>query len=749
MNDMVSKNRSIGNSVIRADILEKVTGKALYTADLKFSDLLHARIVRSPHPHANIISVDLSCAWNLSGVVDVLTPFNVPEGKVAPDLPILDTRVRFVGDEVAVVVAENELVAKEAINTIDVEYQILDFSVDIHQALSSGAIPIHAGGNLINGSALVESRGDVEQGFAKADIVLEESFTTPDHHPAALEPRAATAFWDGKLLRVYKTSRGIHADRSAISSALGLRLEQVEVIAPYLGGGFGSKDETRLAVLASVASMRSQKPVKIELDREEEFLAGRRRHSTQTKAKIGITHSGDITGIDVETIMDTGAYLSSGPGVVRRAGQAALYLYECPNVRYKGSLVYTNTPAAGSYRALGAPQGHFALESLIDRAANAIEMDPLDFRLKNHVSPKGQQGERVTPIGNIVDTQPVEGGIPFSSNCLRECLMTGSKMINWYDREKYEYSTKKGAKIGVGMSMFVYRGGPGGKSSAVIDALDDGNYAVSLGVMDVGEGALTVLSQIAADSLGIGIDSIQMVVGNTSLTPKAPITAGSTVTFSTGKAIISAAHTLREQMTLKAAAYLRVPASDLKLDGTRFFCGKKTVSVRDLVLDNGGKISVSKTIEPGSTEHVINSFGAHFVKLRVDETIGSVEILKYVAVHDSGTIINPTLAQGQVRGGISQMLGYTFTEDMIIDKSTGIVLNANYLDHKSPTVRDIPKIDVVFVGENDPDGPYGAKSLGEPPSIGPAPAIANALYNATGKTYPNLPITLDRIIEGS
>ena len=750
MDNTGPESRSVGESVFREGIAEKVSGEALYTADLKFPELLHGRVVRSPHPHANILSVDDSLALGFTGVFDVLTPFNVPQGKVAPDLPILDTRVRFVGDEVAVIVAENEIIANEVIESVKVEYETLNFSVGIKQALSVNAQAIHPGGNLINGSALVAGRGNTEEGFKLADIVLEESFSTPDHHPSALEPRVAIASWDGHLLRVYKTSRGIHADRVAISSALGLDIDKVEVIGPYLGGGFGSKDETRLSVLASVMAIRNQRPVKIELDREEEFLAGRRRHSTETIAKIGITYSGDITAIDIQTFMDTGAYLSSGPGVVRRAGQAALYLYKCQNVRYEGNLVYTNTPTAGSYRALGAPQGHFALESLVDKAAETIGMDPLDFRLKNHVPPEGQPGERVTPLNDIVDTQPVEGGIPFSSNKLRECLITGSEMIKWRELKNAEYSDRNDVKTGVGMSMFIYRGGPGGKSTATIEALQDGTYAVLLGIMDVGEGAITVLTQIAADCLQVGVASIQMVVGDTSQTPDSPITAGSTVTFSSGKAIIAAATTLKKRLLLKASEHFDISPTELNFLGTKIGSGGElSVSVSDLVGDSDGKISATETIEPGSSDHIVNSFGAHFVKLEIDESAGSVQIIQYIAVHDSGTIINPTLARSQVRGGISQMLGYTFTEDMIIDKATGIVLNANYLDHKSPTIWDIPEIDVVFVGIDDPEGPYGAKSLGEPPSIGPAPAIANAIYDATGKRYVDLPISVDKILGNS
>ena len=258
------------------------------------------------------------------------------------------------------------------------------------------------------------------------------------------------------------------------------------------------------------------------------------------------------------------------------------------------------------------------------------------------------------------------------------------------------------------------------------------------------------MTQIAAESLQVGVSSIQMVVGDTSQTPDSPITAGSTVTFSSGRAIISAATGLKKKLILEASEHFGVSTAELNFWGTKIGQSEElSVSVSDLVSATGEKMSATETIEPGSADHIINSFGAHFVRLEVDESAGSVRIIQYVAVHDSGTIINPTLAQAKVRGGISQMLGYTFTEDMIIDKATGIVLNANYLDHKSPTIWEIPEIDVAFVGIDDPVGPYGAKSLGEPPSIGPAPAIANAIYDATGKRYLYLPISIDKILRNS
>ena len=417
---------NIEKSVPRRDLPAKLTGEAKYAADVQLPKMLVGKILRSPHPHAKIVSVDTSDVESMRGVHAVVTPFDVPKGNIAPDLPILDTEVRFVGDEVAAVAAEDEYLAQDAIGRIAVEYEILPFVTDMRKALEPDAPPVHEGGNLVGGEPITLERGNVSEGFAEADVILEDTFRTPSHSGAALEPRAAVASWEGGALTVWKSTRGAHADRLMLSIALGVDLENVRVIGVNMGAGYGNKDETRLSVLAAILARRAGRPVKIEATREEEFVAGRHRHATITTVKMGVKNDGTVTAVHATTIMDTGAYLSSGPGVVRRAGQGALYLYRCPNVRYDGHLTYTNTPSGRSYRALGAPQGHFALEIIADRAAEALGMDPVEFRLKNHVGPEGQPGERITPRNEIMDTQPVEGGVPFSSNGLRECIEKGA-----------------------------------------------------------------------------------------------------------------------------------------------------------------------------------------------------------------------------------------------------------------------------------------------------------------------------------
>ena len=736
-------NSVIGQSVPRRDLTDKLTGDAKYAADVQLPGMLAGKILRSPHAHATVLAMDTSAASELPGVHAIVTPFDVPDGNIAPDVAILDTEVRFVGDEVAAVAAEDEFIAQRALELIDVDYASLPFVTDPRASIEPGAPPVHAGGNLVGGEPIILERGNVEEGFAEADFILEDSFSTPAHSGAALEPRVAVASWDGDDLTVWKSSRGVHQDQLLLSLALGIPRDGVRVIGGAMGAGYGNKDETRLSVITAVLAQRAGRPVKIETTREEEIVAGRHRHGTFTTLKMGVKSDGTVTAVHAETIMDTGAYLSSGPGVVRRAGQGALYLYRCPNVRYDGYLTYTNTPSGGSYRALGAPQGHFALELIADRAAKAVGMDPVEFRLKNHVGPEGQPGERTTPANEIIDTQPLEGGIPFSSNGLRECIERGAEAFGWSD---YSPSSEENLKRGKGMAILIYRGGPGGRSIARMRFERDGTFTMVSGVMDVGEGSSTVLPQIAAEALGVDYDQVAETLGDSAITPDSPITAGSTVTFSAGLAVKQAAEDLRSRLLSSASDVLDLPQSDLEMDTSGIVSQSgHRLSFADLA-ERTGSVEVEASVSPGSTDFIVNSFGAHFAEVEVDTDTGAVRVLRYVAAHDSGRILNPQLAVNQVEGGVSQMLGFTLTEQMLTDPGHGATLNASFLEHKSPTILEYPDIEVIFADVIDPIGPYGAKALGEPPSVGVAPAVVNAIRDATGVEVLDLPATPDRIL---
>ena len=710
--------------MVRRDLDVKLTGEARYTADLKLPGMLHGAILRSPHSHADILRVDTSEALRLPGVHAVITPLDVQAGRLAPDMSILDTRVRFVGDEVAAVAAGNPDTARAAVELLRVEYAILPHYTSPEAALSTDAADIHPGGNLALGEVLSLERGSVAEGFAAAEVVLEDEFEIPTHSAAALEPRAALASWGEDKdtdLTIWKTTRGVHVDRDALATALGLEASRVRVVGPFLGAGYGNKDETRLSGIAAVLSQRAGRPVLIEYSREDEFIAGRVRHAAKIHIRAGFKSDGSITAIEASALLDTGAYLASGAGVARRTGQGILYLYRCANVKYEAHLAYTNRPTAGSYRALGAPQGHFALESLMDRAAEHFGFDPLDFRLMNHVRPEGQPGQRVTPPDRVVDSQPLEGGIPFSSNGLRQCLELGAEAFGWRSYRP-EPPSNPATKRGRGMSIMIYRGGPGSPSAAEVRVEKSGAIKLITGLMDVGEGATTVLPQIAAEVLGAEYDQVEAVFADSRGTPDAPITADSTATFSTGTAVLQAAIEVRESLLELASSGPEAPVYDLDVAHGWVFVKSdpsRRMSLAEVAARmDGDALSATASVIPGSTDHIVNSFGAHFVEVEVDTDTdtGRVRVVRYVAAHDSGRIINPRTALNQAEGAVSQMLGFALLEELYTDAVTGVTLNPGYLEHKSPTILDYPDIHVIFADIVDPVGPLGAKGLGEVPS---------------------------------
>ena len=746
-----SSYSTVGRNAPRRELPDKLNGSAVYSADISLPGMLHGVIVRSPHPHANILKVDATDAMALPGVRAVVTPDDSPATRLAPDMPVLDTRVRFAGDEVAAVAADDADVARRAAALVKVDYETLPFVTNPVAALEPDAPQIHTSGNLAIPEPLELQRGDIDAGFAAADMILEETYHLPTHSATPLEPRAALAAWDGDHLTVWKSTRGVHVDRMALADVLGLDSGQVRVIGPNMGGGYGNKDESRIAALAAMLARRAERPVRIEYSREEEFIAGRTRHGGQIALRIGVTRDGDITAIHGDAILDSGAYQATAPNVARRTGQGMLYLYRCPNVRFDARPVATNKPVSGSYRALGAPQGHFALETLMDRAAEAIGMDPLAFRLRNRVPPEGQAGRRVTPPDEIVDGQPLEGGIPFSSNGLEECLRRGAAEFGWGDRFEKSDPDDPFIRKGRGMSMMIYRGGVGFEAAAALSIDIDGKVRLTSGVIDVGEGAVTVLCQIAAEVMSVGYDDVLPHFADTADTPNAAITAGSTATFGTGTAVLRAAEQLRARMLEAAAGLLDASIDELTIEGGAVFLTNnrdRRISYAELAQAVGSdRLTGEAALFPGSTEYIVNSFGAHFCEVEVDTATGRARINRYVAAHDSGRIINPRTALNQVEGAISQMLGFALTEELITDAPTGVTLNGSYLEHKSPTIQDFPNITTIFADIVDPVGPMGAKALGEVPAVGVGPAIANALYDAIGVRFTRLPITPDRVLD--
>ncbi len=719
----------VGVAVPRLGLAEKVRGQARYTADLKRPGMLYGRVLRSPHAHARIINLDTSEAERVPGVHAVLTHRDVPQVRIDADLLPLEPMLRFVGDEVALVAAESEAIAEDALRLIRVEYEVLPAVFDAAEALRPGAPLVHPQGNLVGGKTLEVERGGVAQGLAEAARVFEGTFHTQMHAPVGMETRAALAEWDGDRLTVWKTSRAVHAsDRQTLASVLGLPLEQVRVICPNMGGGFGNKDEGRLAVLVALLARRAGRPVRIEYSRVEEFVAGRNRQEAHMHLKIGIHADGTPTAIALQATMNAGAFVASGMNVTRRVGQGALYLYTCPHARFEGMTVYTNRPAGGSFRGLGAPLGHFALEVLIDQIAEALGVDPLDYRLQHHVTSAGQPGQRRTPPDQVLPDEPVEGGVPFSSNGLRECLLAGAERIGWRQRRQPNGTASGVLRRGLGMAMGIYKGGIGREGEAEVRITPDGRVELAVGGVDVGQGSTTVLAQIAAEALGVPVDRIDVVMADTGRTPPAHVTAGSSTTITTGGAV-------------------KLAAEDAKRQLLALVDGIPQAFDPGVAAGRRGDVVGTARVTSGSREYLTNAFAAHFAEVEVDMQRGRIRVLRYVAAHDSGRIVHPRLAENQVSGGVLQFLGIALREELYVDKHRGVTLNANFLEHKSTSIVDFPPIEVLFPAGPDPVGPYGAKALGEPPVVPVLAAVANAVANATGVWLREVPFTSQRVLQ--
>ena len=753
----------VGQPVTRIDARVKVTGEAQYSADRMPTDgLLFGKTLRSPYPHAEIIRIDTAKAVGLLGLRAVVTFHDAPENPFEdgdnssteePLAPVylFNRIVRHVGDEVAAVAADSEEIAEEALRLIEIEYRTLPFVLDAESALASGAPSIRGGSNLAGREPILLIRGDVDRGMSEARLIVEGTYRTQSTSPLALEPRYSLARWDGDQLTVWKASRNVYGDRDKLAKVFGLTHDQVRVIGPYLGGGFGSKDETRLGAITALLARKAGKPVRMGYTQEEELGCGKWRHATATRIRMGLKRDGTITAIDATSALNTGPY-APGFGVASRLGHGLTYLYSCPNARFVGKVAFTNSPVAGSYRGLGAPQAHFALESLADEAAEKLHLDPLEFRRRNHVRPEGQPGERITPADSLVPAQPIEGGIPFSSNFLAQCLDEGAKRIGWKPRPDGPRRLKADGKFrGMGVACCIYKTGQS-QSSAIVKIREDGSGELLMSIAEIGQGAWTILTQIVAETLGIGFDRVQGTFADTATTPFAHSTSGSTTTFTSGLAALQAAEDAKRNVLEIAARLLEVKPNELKLaDGFVSVMDAPEIRIPfgHVIRRNQDRVVVGKaSLRSGSRTHIINSFAAHFAEVEVDPETGSVRVLRYVAVHDSGRIIHSETARGQIIGGVVQGLGYALMEDIPMDPESGAPLTLNLDSFKIPNLVDIPPIEPILIEHPDPVGPYGAKALGEPPLVPVAAAVANAVYDATAVRIRDLPITAEKVLRG-
>jgi xanthine dehydrogenase YagR molybdenum-binding subunit len=727
------KTEVVGKPLPRIDAYERVSGSAVYPSDTSLPDLLYGAILRSPHAHARVESIDTREAEKMPGVRAVITG-STPGASL--DWPyqkevktkLFDRHCRHEGEEVAAVAAETPYQAWDALKAIKVKYEILPFIVDEQKALEPGAPAIHEGGN--RSDVQTSERGSVEKGFAEADVVLEQSYRTESELHTPMELHGCVAKWDGDRLTIWESTQGVYAVQARVAEVLGLPLANVRVIGHYMGGGFGSKLQAgKYTIIAALLAKRTARPVKLFLTREETYLCVGNRPPINMKLKAGIKRDGTLTALELSCLGTGGAYPAGG---VWGVDWQIRELYRCPNVRTNMTDVYINAGPARPFRAPGHPQGSWALEQMLDALAEAIKMDPVQLRLKNIPS----------------FSQAREGNPPYTTPGLRECLEQGANAFGW-EEAKRKASETRNARIrrGVGMASGLWFAGGGNPPSTVIlKFFSDGSANLNMGASDLGTGTKTVMAMIVAEELGIPFKKIQIEHADTGTTQYATPSGGSKTVPTEGPAVRAAAVEVKQQLFDLAAKELKTNASDLTVKNGEILSrsdASKKVKVTGLSdLKRRGSFSGSATAgQPaGQGGH---SFCCPVLRGRGNIKTGEVKMLRFLSANDSGRVMNRLTFDNQVAGGITMGIGLAMTEARILDgKQTGKMVNRNWHDYKLPTALDVPaEVQSLPIELEDPEAnTTGAKGLGEPVTIPTAAAVANAVYHAIGIRVTTSPI---------
>jgi len=744
----------VGEREHRVDALGKVTGEMDYTGDIPFEDLAHGHLVRSSVAHAGIESIDADDALAMDGVIDVVFADGIPGekriGSIVPDQPLLnDEKVRYLGDPVAIVVAEDEATARQAADRVRVEYDRLPAALDAEEALAEDAEPIHEPGNLIDEYGY--TRGDPEAAFEAADVVVEETYRSSMIDHAPLEPEASTArrCYDDTV-EVWASTQGSHTDRQRIARVLDIPERDIEVNQPAVGGGFGSKLEHNQPCYAALAAWVTGHPVRIKYRRDDEFRGTVKRNTLTLEYRIGADEDGQLRAITADVTVDGGAYVSFSSAVAIRALVHCTGPYYVDAVAANGRAVYTNKPWGGAMRSFDMFQTTFAIESTIDVLAERLDMDPVALRRQNVFdgsAPASTTGQEIEAVGlpetidDVVSALPA-GGIDQPDDPAR--------------------------RRGVGIASMWYGCGETGQhhpSSAFCEVHADGSVTVQCGAAEIGQGSDTALSQIAAETLGLDLDDVKLVTDST-VAPKANDSSASRQTFVSGNAVRLAAEDVRETIFAEAIAVfeetfdLACSAADLRATGGEIVHGPsgERISFEEAVLacTNGGQLLTgTATYTPlfdfdiGTFEgspYATFAFATHGVVVEVDLETGVVEVERIVASHDVGTAVNPALVEGQIEGGAVMGMGHTLMEEVELDDQ-GQILNASLMDYHIPRTRQIPEIETHLVeSAADEDGPFGAKGVGESALIPIGPAIANAVADATGARITDLPLKPERVV---
>ncbi len=728
----------IGTSVPRLDAREKVDGRAAYVGDLDIAGMVHAKLVPSPYPHALIKRVDASQARSLPGVVAVLTGAELTGiethyGSDHKDRPIVGLdKVRFQGEPVAAIAAVSEAIAQEAVHLVEVDYEELPVVMDVETALTPESPLIHTS-NLCH--EYHYEWGDVGQGFAASDHVFEDTFTFPMVYHYALEPHVCIAKYEPQGITVWSSAQHPFMVRAELARIFHLSLHQVQVIVPYVGGGFGSKSYSKIEPLVTALSRQAGRPVKLALSVDEAFKTVR-RHAVRARLKTGVRRDGTFVARDCVLYVDTGAYTDNGVRVTVRAGDRVPGPYRFPHLRVASYGVYTNSTPAGSYRSIGGPQAAWACESQMDIIADKLGIDALELRLKNLVAP----GEEVR-----------RGKRPLESN-LAVGLHRVAQSIGW-DGGKVP-SPRPGVKRGIGMACAVTNAGASPTSTAIARLHADGSATLLVGTTEIGQGSRSVLAQIGAEELRLPFESVRVIASDTNVVPYDRSTGSSRSTTLMGLAVQEAAREIRDQLLELGAQHFETQLERLTLANGVVSCNSQQITFGALVSGyfggTGGELLGRGYITPkyrsGAFEQapVFWEVSIGAAEVEVDEATGRVQIIRYVSVADAGKAINPLQVESQDEGATMQAVGHTLFESMLYED--GQLLNPNLVDYRIPTFDELPAVfDTIIIEHQDGPGPYGAKGIGEGGVVAVAPAVGNALYNATGIRIKELPLTPERV----
>ena len=744
---MTTTTRAIGQSVVRGEGPDKVTGRTIYAADVSLPGMLWGKVLRSPFPHARIVSVDTTEAKAVPGVHAVITAADLPEslvGRRLRDMPVLAREVvRFVGEKVAAVAAETEEAAEEALLLIDVEYEELDAVFDAHEAMEPDAPTLHPELSGYEGLPQPKSdinnvfahitwgQGDVDQGFAEADLVFEHTFNAQLMHQAYIEPHACVVSTEESgQVRVWVNNKDPYPLREQLAAVWGIDEKRIVLHPCSIGGDFGGKGSFMDAPLCYHLSLHSGRPVKMVMDYIQELMAANPRHPATMTIRSGVKRDGTLVSRQARVVFDSGGYGAFKPTVYLRGADHLCGVYRIPHARIDSYMVYTNNVPKGHMRSPAKPQVVFAVEAHTDLVARGLGMDPYEFRQKNLL----QEGD-ASPVGHV--WQDIRAD---------ETLRRAADAVGWETPKP----DKPGLLIGRGLAITDLSQGVG-RFAAKISMNSSGRPKLHMAFWDTGTGSHTVLRQMVAQELSVPVEEVDIELLDTSEMPFSSGSGGTRVTYTAGQAVVGAARELKRQLIRAAAPLLDSPEEDVSLQSGRVVVGPsplrpayyRTINIGEVVAHVGDGTIVAE-YELASEPPDVTSFCAQAAEVEVDPETGAVTVRRLVSAHDVGAILNPLMHQGQVEGGVIQGLGYALMEEL--QTEDGHISTVSFGDYKIPTIADLPELVTVLVEGNNGPAPYRSKGIGESANIPVAGAIANAVADAIGAPVPSLPVTAERVL---